>query len=151
MELDENTKHLAHDVFEAIKKEKEIAYRQGYGKGIDVGRKSSKIFAPEPCTIFKGKITIKDFFQKINEEVDELKAEILNHGELDDSPLDIAEGLYPFSPDEEDRVGAYRIAEEGADVCTAVTSLLEARRLNINVRNEAQRRVNERNKERGRW
>ena len=30
MELDENTKHLAHDVFEAIKKEKEIAYRQGW-------------------------------------------------------------------------------------------------------------------------
>ena len=44
-----------------------------------------------------------------------------------------------------------RYAEEAADVVTAITSMLEAMGIDENMRQEAQRRVNEKNKERGRF
>lgn len=44
-----------------------------------------------------------------------------------------------------------RIAEEAADVCTVVTSLLEAIGIGFEMRQEAQQKVNAHNKERGRW
>ena len=44
-----------------------------------------------------------------------------------------------------------KIAEEAADTITAITSMLEAMGIDEDMRQDAQKRVNERNKERGRF
>lgn len=97
---------------------------------------------PIPCTKVKER-TVKDWFQKINEELDELKEAVipcLGAGMEDCYALDDA--------DSEDKE---IIAEEAADTITAITSMLEAMGINENMRQAAQRRVNEKNKEQGRF
>jgi len=76
--------------------------------------------------------TVKRLLAKIDEELNELKqavflADSLPHGQL---------------------IGA--VAEEAADTITAITTMLEALGIDAEMRNEAQRRVNEKNRERGR-
>ena len=104
-----------------------------------------KIFAPQPCKRAGGKEasewTIKDHFQKINEELDELKNEI--NGWCWD--------LATFARTEKnDAKWKKSIAEEAADTITAITTMLEALGIDEKMRNEAQRQINERNRERGR-
>lgn len=85
---------------------------------------------PIPCTKGFEDWTVKDYFQKINEELDEMKEEIYMG-----------------------QVRSFRkarIAEEAADTITAITSMLQAMGIDERHRQEAQERVNERNKERGR-
>lgn len=69
---------------------------------------------------------------------------------FDDGIDDVRSILKSYKMDE-DIKAMQRIAEEAADVCTVVTSLLEAIGIGFEMRQEAQRRVNEHNKERGRW
>lgn len=82
----------------------------------------------------KGADDYKTSFAKGNEELDELKEGIFVYssrstmydGELDD------------------------IAEEAADTITAITTLCEALGIDAKMRDEAQRRVNSKNRARGR-
>lgn len=99
---------------------------------------SEVIERPLPCVRDeRGEIkkqTITMLLAKINEELDELKERLFVYysrdtmydGELDD------------------------IAEEAADTITAITTLLEAIGIDAEMRAEAQRRVNNKNRERGR-
>lgn len=170
MSLDDETKKLANDVFAAIENEKRKAYHEGYTKGIMDWQKTSKMLdewreavrlkdapsamdsipvAPVPCVKETENTSIKDLFQKLNEEVDELKAEILKNCYFDDGIDDVKSILKSYKMDE-DIKAMQRIAEEAADVCTVVTSLLEAIGIGFEMRQEAQRRVNKHNHERGR-
>ena len=171
MSLNDETKKLANDVFAAIENEKRKAYHEGYTKGIMDWQKTSKMLdewreavrlkdapsamdsipvAPVPCVKETENTSMKDLFQKLNEEVDELKVEILKNCYFDDGIDDVRSILKSYKMDE-DIEAMQRIAEEGADVCTVVTSLLEAIGIGFEMRQEAQRRVNDHNKGRGRW
>ncbi|MBQ8698861.1 MAG: hypothetical protein IJ521_07675 [Schwartzia sp.] len=83
--------------------------------------------------------TVKQHFQKINEELDELK----------DAVLACSKSLGDL-PDSGDEEGAEWIADEAADVITAITTLEEALGIDAEARDEAQRRVNEKNRSRNR-
>ena len=129
------------------------SYKNGYEEGAlkNAPRAMENLpVAPVPCVKETENTSIKDLFQKLNEEVDELKAEILKNCYFDDGIDDVRSILKSYKMDE-DIKATHRIAEEGADVCTVVTSLLEAIGIGFEMRQEAQRRVNEHNKERGRW
>ncbi|MBO6178512.1 MAG: hypothetical protein J6M62_11300 [Selenomonadaceae bacterium] len=97
---------------------------------------------PIPCTNVEEK-TVKDWFQKINEELDELKDATVYNLYLSNG-VGCAKDIY--APEER-----YKIAEEAADTITAITSMLEAMGIDEDMRQDAQKRVNERNKERGRF
>ena len=129
------------------------SYKNGYEEGAlkNAPRAMENLpVAPVPCVKETENTSIKDLFQKLNEEVDELKVEILKNCYFDDGIDDVRSILKSYKMDE-DIKAMQRIAEEGADVCTVVTSLLEAIGIGFEMRQEAQRRVNEHNKERGRW
>lgn len=129
------------------------SYKNGYNEGAlkNAPRAMENLpVAPVPCVKETENTSLKDLFQKLNEEVDELKVEILKNCYFDDGIDDVRSILKSYKMDE-DIEAMQRIAEEGADVCTVVTSLLEAIGIGFEMRQEAQRRVNEHNKERGRW
>ena len=91
------------------------------------------------------KQTVKRLFDKINEELDELKAAVLSaFYALDVVPSDRPD-LKNVNHDD-----LPCIAEEAADTITAITTMLEALGLYAEARDEAQRRVNNKNRERGR-
>ena len=83
--------------------------------------------------------TVKDLFTKINEELDELKETVYFS-----VPGDF---LVDYVKPEAARE---RISEEAADTITAITTLCEALGIDAAARDEAQRRVNEKNRSRGR-
>ena len=86
------------------------------------------------------KQTVKELVAKIHEELIELEAVTFYTCDIDE----IAK---------EQDVGSEflrRMAEEAADLKTAVTTFEEAVSINKYMRNEAQRKVNEKNRERGR-
>ena len=91
--------------------------------------RAEKPVLPIPCTKGFEDWNVKDYFQKINEELDELKEEVL---------------WFRKKRNKE------RIADEAADTITAITSMLEAMGIDEQQRQAAQRRVNEHNRERGR-
>lgn len=128
------------------------SYKNGYEEGAlkNAPRAMESVpVAPVPCAMEIENTSMKDLFQKLNEEVDELKAEILKNCYLDDGIDDVRSILKSYKMDE-DIEAIQRIAEEAADVCTVVTSLLEAIGIGFEMRQEAQRRVNKHNHERGR-
>lgn len=89
--------------------------------------------------------TVKRLFAKIDEEFDELKAAVLS----------VFYGLDVVPSDRPDlkNIGADEmplIASEAADVKTAITTLEEALGIDAEMRDEAIRRVNAKNRERGR-
>ncbi len=79
--------------------------------------------------------TVKQLFAKINEELDELKSAFV---------------LWHISKLSEDCKLRKHFAEEAADTITAITTMLEALGIDAEMRDEAQRRVNAKNRERGR-
>ena len=95
---------------------------------------------PIPCTKVEEK-TVKDWFQKINEEMDELKDAIVYNLYLNNG---VAKDI--CAPEQR-----YKIAEEAADTITAITSMLDAMGIGEDMRQAAQKQVNEKNKERGRF
>lgn len=111
-----------------------------YCDGLDIDGFPLSDFSVRPLPCLRdehGEIaaqTVKRLFAKINEELDELKECIFIYssrstmydGELDD------------------------IAEEAADTITAITTMLEALGIDAEMRDEAQRRVNDKNRKRGR-
>jgi len=74
--------------------------------------------------------TVKRLMAKINEELDELKQALFIR-------------KYFLDMDE-------HVAEEAADTITAITTMLEALGIDAEMRDESQRRVNDKNRERGR-
>lgn len=89
---------------------------------------------------------IKALLTKIDEELNELKEEIYGYlGYLTYSSDKSANELLKT----EDGV-PFTIDEEAADTITAITTMLEALGIDAEMRDEAQRRVNEKNRERGR-
>jgi len=109
-------------------------------------KEDSEKVLPIPCTKVEEE-TVKDWFSKINEELDELKEVIPALSQVG------AKYLFKAALGGLDcKLWAHSeaIAEEAADTITAITSMLEAMGIDENMRQEAQRRVNEKNKERGR-
>ena len=92
---------------------------------------------PTPCTVGFDDWTVKQWFGKINEELDELK-EAVN--------LELGTNVH----NARHQVPVLAVAEEAADTITAITSMLEAMGIDENMRQKAQRNVNERNAERKR-
>ncbi|MBO6178511.1 MAG: hypothetical protein J6M62_11295 [Selenomonadaceae bacterium] len=108
---------------------------------------------PIPCTKVwdEEDKNVKYWFQKINEELDELKAEVLFVATVD-GDIDCIPEYYPSLRKCVKYKEEYeKIAEEAGDAITAITSMLEAMGIDENMRQAAQRRVNEKNKERGRF
>ena len=87
-------------------------------------------------------LTIKQWFSKINEELDELKEVILRWGGLD--YVGLRSGFVEASDKD-------ALADEAADTITAITSMLEAMGIDERQRQAAQMRVNEKNRRRGRF
>ena len=133
------------------------SYKNGYEEGAlkNAPRALENVpVAPVPCVKGWEVAALKIFFLKLDEEVDELKAEILAQCDFGDNVKKIKEILDYYEDSDvppQASGGKMRIAEEAADVCTVVTSLLEAIGIGFEMRQEAQRRVNAHNKERGRW
>ena len=91
-----------------------------------------------PCTKVDEK-EVYEWFDKLDEEVTEFKAEILKRFNPEDT-LEKVEKKYRD-----------RIAEEGADVCTVITSISERMGIVKEERMKAQLKVNYHNCERGRF
>ena len=102
---------------------------------------AKKAVLPMPCTKGYEKCTVKQWFAKINEELDELKEVVLYEYNLGNVPSDAVAKV-----DVDDLVAA-----EASDVITVITSILEAMGIDEKARQAAQERVNERNRQRGRW
>lgn len=115
-------------------------------EGADMYGDSGETYRPLPCVRDEhGEIkeqTVKQLFQKINEELDEFKAAVLREVTARNDLDDIADGV----DDDSDT----SIAEEAADTITAITTMLEALGIDAEMRDAAQRRVNDKNRERGR-
>ena len=100
--------------------------------------------APMPCVRdehgeIKEQSVIKLLIGKINEELDELKEAVFMFNDR----------KWVWSIE---TVDGYKtaVAEEAADTITAITTMLEALGIDAEMRDEAQRRVNAKNRERGR-
>lgn len=84
--------------------------------------------------------TVKQLVATIDEELNELKQAIICYQSFDLPCVVLCKNS---------TIGK-EIAEEAADVKTAITTLEEALGIDMEARDEAQRRVNEKNRERGR-
>lgn len=105
---------------------------------------SAIVCLPIPCVNVEEK-TVKDWFQKINEELDELKEQVL----VRFKSCDNANCWANYGRQAE--ANAINIAEEAADTITAITSMLEAMGIDADARQAAQKQVNEKNRKRGRF
>lgn len=86
--------------------------------------------------------TVKQLFAKIDEELNEFKAAVLREATVRNDLRELANGV-----DDDTNTD---IADEAADVIAAITSLEEALGVDAEMRDEAQRRVNAKNRERNR-
>lgn len=103
------------------------------------GREAEATVLLIPCTKGTEGLTVKEWLAKIDEEMNEFKeAVIFYHGKLEKK---VPTTMPPIR----------EIAEEAADVMTAVTSMLEAMGFDKDERQCAQRWVNKRNMDRGRF
>ena len=106
---------------------------------------SEVIERPMPCVRDEhGEIkkqNIKMLYAKINEELDEFKSAVNGWRWYIATDERTAEKESDWKND---------IAEEAADTITAITTMLEALGIDADMRDEAQRRVNNKNRERKR-
>lgn len=86
--------------------------------------------------------TVKALLAKIDEELNELKEAVFRSEEYDNDLNEFSHFIHEFEKKP--------IAEEAADTITAITTMLEALGIDAEMRDEAQRRVNEKNRKRGR-
>lgn len=131
------------------------SYNDGYTKGvIDGGKKAEQErtldgvqqVVPKPCVRGIDMRTMKALLLKLDEEVEEFKFELIQEmGSLEDGPDDVQQMLGGL----QDEV-SFRIAEEGADVATMITTICEAVGIDEKTRFEAQAYVNKHNQKRGR-
>lgn len=97
---------------------------------------------PIPCTKDETMKTAKDAFAKVDEEVTEWKAAVVDY-------IRLTTTLESF--DKLGKEAKLRVSEEGADIMTAITTAEERMGINVDARSDAQLHVNQHNKERGRW
>ena len=97
---------------------------------------------PIPCTKEETMKTAKDAFAKVDEEVNEWKAAVVDY-------IRLTTTLESF--DKLGKEAKLRVSEEGADIMTAITTAEERMGINVDARSDAQLHVNQHNKERGRW
>ena len=88
---------------------------------------------------------VKHAFAKVDEEVNEWKEAVLM---LAGSQFGMSQNIKALKYAKE---GKARVAEEGADIMTAITTAEERMGIDYNARADAQLHVNQHNKERGRW
>lgn len=100
---------------------------------------------PIPCTKDDGMYLVKHAFAKVDEEVNEWKEAVLM---LAGSQFGMSQNIKALKYAKE---GKARVAEEGADIMTAITTAEERMGIDYNARADAQLHVNQHNKERGRW
>ncbi|MCI7540916.1 MAG: hypothetical protein MSA50_10065 [Veillonellaceae bacterium] len=100
---------------------------------------------PIPCTKDDGMYLVKHAFAKVDEEVNEWKEAVLM---LAGSQFGMSQNIKALKYAKE---GKARVAEEGADIMTAITTAEERMGIDSNARADAQLHVNQHNKERGRW
>ena len=122
---------------------------QEYAKAAGLGVR------PLPCVRDEhGEIkeqTVKALFAKINEELDELKFEITTClASLDTNITKEPNDEWAYDTFVRNKARGAIVAEEAADTITAITTMLEALGIDAEMRDEAQRRVNNKNRERGR-
>ena len=125
------------------------SYKNGYEKGAlkNAPRAMENLpVAPVPCVRGIKMDTMKPLFLKLHEELTEFEFEIMQYMDtLDEKPEDVCLLL-----NENPAQHAFRIAEEGADVCTMVATILHAVGIDDKIRFDAQAYVNKHNHERGR-
>lgn len=131
------------------------SYNDGYTKGVIDGTKKAEQertldgvqpVVPKPCVRGIDMRTMKKLFLKLDEEVDEFKAELFQYMDgLDDGPEDVL-SLLNENPEQH----SFRIAEEGADVSTMIATICNAVGIDEKTRFDAQAYVNKHNHERGR-
>ena len=128
-------------------------YPQAHGCGDDVPNFGARwivpsdfFYRPLPCVRDEhGEIreqTIKALFLKIDEELNELKEAVFRSEEYDNDLNEFSHFIHEFEKKP--------IAEEAADTITAITTLCYALGIDAEMRDEAQRRVNEKNRKRNR-
>ena len=126
------------------------SYKNGYEEGAlkNAPRAMENLpVAPVPCVRGIKMDTMKPLFLKLHEELTEFEFEIMQYMDtLDEKPEDVCLLL-----NENPAQHAFRIAEEGADVCTMVATILHAVGIDDKIRFDAQAYVNKHNHERGRW
>ena len=140
---EDTAKDLDEELQSRFEKALQQEYQRGYTAGFIEAEKKSKENFPVPCTQNMPWVTVKDFFQKLNEEVDEFKQEVLKHFSLDEPASDIWGGC-------DGGQDKRRIAEEGADVSTVIASFCEWVGIEKKIRDEEQAHVNAHNHARGR-
>jgi hypothetical protein len=124
-----------------------------FDEGRKRGTESEKTDVPRPLPCVRdedGEMfarPIDDFIAKIDEEYNELKEAIILLGYTRGTALN-----HPSMIEKSARFRYLieRVAEEAADTITAITTMLEALGIGAEMRDEAQRRVNDKNRERGR-
>ena len=125
------------------------SYKNGYEEGAlkNAPRAMENLpVAPVPCVRGIKMDTMKPLFLKLHEELTEFEFEIMQYMDtLDEKPEDVCLLL-----NENPAQHAFRIAEEGADVCTMVATILHAVGIDDKIRFDAQAHVNKHNHERGR-
>ena len=131
------------------------SYNDGYTKGVIDGTKKAEQertldgvqpVVPKPCVRGIDMGTMKALLLKLNEEVDEFKAELFKHmTRLEDLPEDVG-----FQAEKDAANSFFRIAEEGADVATMIATICNAVGVDDKTRFEAQAYVNKHNQKRGR-
>ena len=125
------------------------SYKNGYEEGSlkNAPRAMENLpVAPVPCVRGIKMDTMKPLFLKLHEELTEFEFEIMQYMDtLDEKPEDVCLLLH-----ENPAQHAFRIAEEGADVCTMVATILHAVGIDDKIRFDAQAYVNKHNHERGR-
>ena len=125
------------------------SYKNGYEEGAlkNAPRAMENLpVAPVPCVRGIKMDTMKPLFLKLHEELTEFEFEIMQYMDtLDEKPGDVCLLL-----NENPAQHAFRIAEEGADVCTMVATILHAVGIDDKIRFDAQAPVNKHNHERGR-
>lgn len=141
---------------ERIREELEnICYNNEYILELLSKLKNSIPIRPLPCVRDEhGAIkeqTVKALLSKINEELDELKFEITTClTSLDTNITKEPNAEWVYDTFVKNRARGYIVAEEATDTITAITTLLEALGIDAEMRDEAQRKVNAKNRERGR-
>ena len=125
------------------------SYKNGYEEGAlkNAPRAMENLpVAPVPCVRGIKMDTMKPLFLKLHEELTEFEFEIMQYMDtLDEKPEDVCLLL-----NENPAQHAFRIAEEGADVCTMVATILHAVGIDDKIRFDAQAYVNKHNHDRGR-
>jgi hypothetical protein len=128
--------------------EDEMMRKYAEAHGFEIGNEQYVCPRPLPCVRDEhGEIReqpIKVLLSKVDEELNELKEEIYGYlGHLTYSSDKTAKELLEYDAPQ-------MIEEEAADTITAITTMLEALGIDAEMRDEAQRRVNKKNMERGR-